>query len=705
MQQQSQDLLDDQVMPLSVFNWSLAAIVLSGLLLGAWMFMPNSPFGNAGGLIAVGALVTLGLTFGFKFFTEDTVAEKLDGCQRQLETLARQLKETEKEKKKLDAQLPMTDGSVVLRLQAAEKHLAELENILPYEAQRKQAGHEVSSAESRLVQAREQLDKSMKAWRAKLAGLGFSEKLDPERFLTVSERFTALSDLEQRAKLRREDAAQRQREFDSVTRRVTDIAQEIDCVLESDEYEEGEDGEEYEVEVSTLDQLEHLVDERHRQQADIDRQKELFEKAKTLKEEEGKHRKSIAGLSRRRDALFHAANCDDETAYRRLADEQEQATNLRNQQAEVIREITAAIGSHATEESFADLLTPEAIERLDDMWEEASTRLEEEQETLKALVDQRGAKRQEQRTMAEDRTLAERQLELSITEKQLTNARKAWREHAVVNRALERIRADYEANRQPETLEEASRYLSRLTGGEYRRVWTPLAKDVLLVENSVGESLTVDVLSRGTREQLFLSIRLALVASFARRGIRLPMVLDDVLVNFDLVRTQRAAEVLSDFASGGHQLLVFTCHEHMWEIFKKLDADCRRLPNRHGEPVPEPVVEVVEAEPEPEPEPVEKPKPKPKKRRKPKPVEVVVEEPARVDFYDYPFVEKIEEEVVEIAAEQEPVEIPIAQEAVYSWETEPKEVPAEAIAYIVGDEAPLKQRGADDDPSLVKDYL
>ena len=87
--------------------------------------------------------------------------------------------------------------------------------------------------------------------------------------------------------------------------------------------------------------------------------------------------------------------------------------------------------------------------------------------------------------------------------------------------------------------------MAKLTSGQYRRIWTPLAHDVLLVETADGQSLPVDVLSRGTREQLFLSVRLALVATFARRGVNLPMVLDDVLVNFDVGRAQRAAEVLT----------------------------------------------------------------------------------------------------------------------------------------------------------------
>src|SRR5690606_37424834 len=87
-------------------------------------------------------------------------------------------------------------------------------------------------------------------------------------------------------------------------------------------------------------------------------------------------------------------------------------------------------------------------------------------------------------------------------------------------------------------------------------------------------------LSRGTREQLFLSVRMALVATFARRGIQLPMILDDVLVNYDEKRAARAAKVLCDFAAQGHQVLVFSCHEHILAIFRKLAADCRRLPSR-----------------------------------------------------------------------------------------------------------------------------
>ena len=77
-----------------------------------------------------------------------------------------------------------------------------------------------------------------------------------------------------------------------------------------------------------------------------------------------------------------------------------------------------------------------------------------------------------------------------------------------------------------------------MTDDRYVRVWTPLDEDTLLVDDAHGNSLKIEVLSAGTREQVFLAIRLALVSMYARRGAQLPLVLDDVLVNCDAVRAK-----------------------------------------------------------------------------------------------------------------------------------------------------------------------
>ncbi len=173
---------------------------------------------------------------------------------------------------------------------------------------------------------------------------------------------------------------------------------------------------------------------------------------------------------------------------------------------------------------------------------------------------------------------AEKRLELATVDRQLRDGVQRWQVLSACSLALESVRAVYERDRQPEVLREASTYLAELTSGRYRRIWTTMGGRMLSVDDSEGRPISVDVLSCGTREQIFLSLRLALVSAYARRGIRLPVVMDDVLVNFDTTRAKAAVGVLAEFARAGHQLLVFTCHEHLAQLFHEARVEVRALP-------------------------------------------------------------------------------------------------------------------------------
>ena len=91
----------------------------------------------------------------------------------------------------------------------------------------------------------------------------------------------------------------------------------------------------------------------------------------------------------------------------------------------------------------------------------------------------------------------------------------------------------------------------------------------------VGEGVTPDLLSRGTQEQLYLALRLAHVRQQARLGgVSLPLIMDDILVNFDPERAERTAGVLQEMvrpADGGqgHQVLFFTCHPHVARLLRE----------------------------------------------------------------------------------------------------------------------------------------
>jgi hypothetical protein len=199
---------------------------------------------------------------------------------------------------------------------------------------------------------------------------------------------------------------------------------------------------------------------------------------------------------------------------------------------------------------------------------------------LKELYAEQGRLEEKLAAAAADVSLPRKLYDLRTVERSVADALERWETLTVAQRLVEAVRKKYEAERQPETLREASRYFERLTEGKYKRVWTPLEAGVLYVDTKDGERLSVDLLSRGTREQLFLALRLALVDLYARRGKLMPLVLDDVLVNFDTRRTRVAAETLCDFATEHRQLLLFTCHEHIYRLFKTLKSEVRLLPGQ-----------------------------------------------------------------------------------------------------------------------------
>jgi DNA repair exonuclease SbcCD ATPase subunit len=153
-----------------------------------------------------------------------------------------------------------------------------------------------------------------------------------------------------------------------------------------------------------------------------------------------------------------------------------------------------------------------------------------------------------------------------------------WFAVQIEHDAVVQIRRRFEQENISGTLVTASDYMHRMTSGRYHRIWAPLGEDFLCIDDEYGQTFRVEQLSGGTREQLFLAIRFALVREFAKRGVELPLVMDDLFVNFDQERTEAAANCLLEVAREGQQVLFFTCHEHIAQLFQQKQIEPLWLP-------------------------------------------------------------------------------------------------------------------------------
>ncbi len=319
-----------------------------------------------------------------------------------------------------------------------------------------------------------------------------------------------------------------------------------------------------------------LADEEGRQQ----RRHKLLRNRRRMRRSQTAIEERLQRLRRRRRSLLKDCNVVDVAAFRRRAAEATRIAALVDERDTARREIASLLAGAASESAIAAIVMEKSGEQLEAELAQINQRLETARDQHRRLFEKCGQINEQLRQLAGDRRPAVKRFELDQIEERLSALVNRWQVLTVTQRFMEDVKSDYERNRQPETLREASRYLAQLTEGRYRRVWTPFGESRLLVDDADGHSIPIEVLSRGTREQLFLSLRLALVALFARRGATLPMILDDVLVNFDTDRATAAVAVLRDFAAGGHQLLIFTCHEHIARIFKAHTVDVRRLPEK-----------------------------------------------------------------------------------------------------------------------------
>jgi uncharacterized protein YhaN len=242
------------------------------------------------------------------------------------------------------------------------------------------------------------------------------------------------------------------------------------------------------------------------------------------------------------------------------------AVELRAEIARLDGDLARAGGAPAAEvaEAVAALDADALPARAEELEALAVARRGERDEAGEALTRARDElARLERSEEAAQAAQAKASLEAQIQElaERYARARLAQR---VLRDAIARYRSAHEGP----LLARANALFPALTCERYARLETDVDErdeDILIAVTADGSRRRVQELSDGTREQLFLALRLAAIERHVATAEAVPVLFDDVLLESDDQRAQRILAALAELATQT-QVLVLTHHRHLVEI-------------------------------------------------------------------------------------------------------------------------------------------
>ena len=188
------------------------------------------------------------------------------------------------------------------------------------------------------------------------------------------------------------------------------------------------------------------------------------------------------------------------------------------------------------------------------------------EETRNGLREERGRVENELERLTGEEESSRLRIQRNTLLEQLRDSARVWSRLTMAEELLDRTRQKFETERQPRVVQHAQDSFSHMTGQRYARLFVPIGERTVTVMDATGSARQPHELSRGTREQLYLALRFGLVQEFGEHAERLPVVVDEALVNFDPERARWATEAFAALAET-NQVLVFTCHPATAEMF------------------------------------------------------------------------------------------------------------------------------------------
>jgi uncharacterized protein YhaN len=417
---------------------------------------------------------------------------------------------------------------------------------------------ELAQAEKNMAEAQKMLQETEQQWLSWLSQTGLAESLTPNSALEVMERIRSLR--QQAASLREMESR-----LEVLGRLVQDYREETTSIAQQLAVSD----------ISTED-VEAVV---HKLVAELEREEEVQRSREAHQQQLMEYKGELEQINvqlqqveKELRGLFTEGGATEESNFRQRANLYEQRLTARAAVKQHLRNLENLGGRDHDQTRFQEELQGSSPERLQAEGDELQQEVQELEDKLASLQEQFGRldERREQLESAEELSVLRQRSEGLLAE--LGEAANRWSALTICLRFLQEARRIYEKERKQPVVRESEHFFRSITNGRYEAIVAPHGEETIEVVSTNGSRYELDVLSRGTAEQLYLSLRFGYIREFGRRARPLPVVMDDILVNFDPQRAQASINTIMELADR-NQILFFTCHPETVALIKEIEQN------------------------------------------------------------------------------------------------------------------------------------
>jgi len=326
--------------------------------------------------------------------------------------------------------------------------------------------------------------------------------------------------------------------------------------------------------ISLDSELEKLRDDVEVEQKNHEHLKQLgIDKGKLLVELESANAK-YSNLEKQLLDLLKSGSSKDESEFRKNAAIWDEQVRLKNEIKNSNNQIRRISGDGESYDKFISELQVADIDKLKRDMQELNDNLETLDSDISDNTDERGRIREQLEQLEYRAEGSILRMEKEVLKEDLHKKSRDWASYVLAQEVLKKAIEVYEKESQPEVIKEAQSFFSNITDGRYKRIYSPVSSSDIFVEDRDGSQKQTFQLSKGTAEQLYLALRFGFIKELGKHSERLPIIFDDILVNFDPARSVNAGNTIKQLAST-NQILYFTCHPSTANILKEIVPDAR----------------------------------------------------------------------------------------------------------------------------------